>query len=125
MNELVPPPRISPPPKIPPAPTHNYDSLVAGLICLVIGIGSEAVLHPIIPWTFMPGTIFVMIGLGVGLAVLEKQYPKPGMICFYIGTAGVMFWYIGAMLNISYLAPMLYFGMFQLSRCVLRLTFDS
>jgi len=124
MNELIPPPRINPPSKIPPAPAQNYDSLVSGLICLFVGIGSEAVMHPIMPWTFMPGTIFVMIGLGLGAAVLEKHFPKPGMITYYVLMAGVLFWYMNAWQNISFLAPMLFLGFFQLSRFVLRLTLD-
>jgi len=72
----------------------------------------------------MPGTIFIMVGLGIALAVLEFRYPKPGRITYYVALAGVLLWYFGAWQNISFLAPLLFIGFFQLSRFVVRLSFE-
>jgi len=120
---MIKPPPIQKPTEVPP-PAHNYDSLIGGLIFLVLGIGAEVVQHPVTPWTYMPGTVFVMVGLGLALAVLEKQYPKAGRIAHAIALTGVFIWYLPASQVISLLCPALFLAFFQLSRFVLRLTLE-
>lgn len=92
------------------------DALIGGVVALILGIVSEALLHPVIPWTYMPGTHFVMIGLGIGVALLERQRPREGRIVYNVALVGVLVWFWGAWQNISMLAPALYMASCQLTR---------
>jgi hypothetical protein len=112
------------PPKVPEPPPQTPDQLIGGIVSLMIGIVSETVLHPVIPWTYMPGAIILMIGLGIGAAVLERQRHREGTIAYFVILAGVAIWFFQGWQNISLLAPMLYTGFYQLTRWGLRLQLE-
>lgn len=111
---------MRPPPKQPESPPPVPDQLIGGIISLVIGIVSETILHPIVPWTFMPGVIILMIGLGLTAAVFQSRVPRWGRLGYFVILVGVLAWYFNGFMQISPLGPMLYVGTFQVTTWALR-----
>lgn len=98
-----------------------FEHLFAGLVCLVAGIVNEASAHPVTPWSYMPGQLLMMVGLGIGTAVWEHHQRRPGTIAFFVILGAIGIWWISNFPSISYLGLALYIGLHQLTRWVLKM----
>ncbi len=99
--------------------------VLSGFFYLVWGFAMEFVVRPkpMVPASYVPGFLFLCVGAGFGIALFDRYYPRFGTlacwtaipIIFIAETAG----------RNSVLPLMLFAGIFQLVRALLRVTLPS
>lgn len=79
-------------------------------------------MRPIIPWTYVPGSILVILGLGVATALFNRSYVKFGLGAYYAATIGVVIW--ASLTGTSFFPVFLYMGTFHLTQWALSLAIE-
>ena len=97
----------------------RHELLARGLIFFAVGVATEIMFHPVVPWTFVPGTIILVFGIGVALGVLEKFYPRWADPTFLVVSLGIG--YLAFQQETSFLPIFLYASAYYLTRWVLSL----
>jgi|GEM_PF-5341934 len=59
-----------------PEPAPKIGSPVWGVLALGAGWIVEVLTHPILPWLYIPGTLFVSIGVGILVAIGGRKFPR-------------------------------------------------
>lgn len=56
------------------------ENLVRSLVYLAVGIGTEVLFHPVMPWTYVFGPLVLLFGLGVGTGLFDRPYRRWSLI---------------------------------------------
>jgi hypothetical protein len=111
---------VRPPPKLETPPNQIVFLVVSGVLLLILGLFSELGTRPrpLVPITFVPGFAFICAGAGFGMAVFDRYFPRfswayflPAVWIFLAQSSG----------GNSALPILLYAGLYQVARAVLRL----
>jgi hypothetical protein len=111
------------PPPLSEPPNQRYGYLIRGLIMLVAGMVSEGLMHPVVPWTYVPGMIIISIGVGIGLGVFDRYLPNIAAIAYFVLAIG--FFIVTRSAETSLLPLFLYSGFYDLARFGVRVQFEE
>jgi hypothetical protein len=80
------------PPPLTEPPSQRTAYLVRGVLMLPMAVFAEVIANPIVPWSFVPGQLALIVGAGIGLGVFERYYPKIASVAF-VALAALVFWF--------------------------------
>ena len=110
------------PPPLTEPPSQRTAYLVRGLLMLPMAAMAEVMVHPIVPWSFIPGQLALIVGAGIGLGVFERYYPKIASIVFVV-LAALVFWFSFAS-QTSMLPLFLFSAAYDLTRFGVRVSIE-
>ena len=108
------------PPPIVETPARMAWYVVSGLVLLVLALIAEFGRRPkpIVPASYVPGFLFLTVGAAFAMAILDRYRPRIGGL-LYLGPMLIIGWF--AMVGQNSMLPLLlYAGLFQLLRALLR-----
>lgn len=111
------------PPPLSEPPSLRYGYLFRGLIMLVGGMVSEWLMRPIVPWTYVPGTLVVVTGVGIAVAIFDRYRPDFASIAYFAVAVGVFG--LTYLSQTSILPLFLYTAAFDLTRFALRVQIEE
>jgi hypothetical protein len=99
--------------------------VLSGLFYLAWGLLMEFGVRPkpLVPASFVPGFLFLCVGAGAGIALLDRYFPKFGTLACWALVPVIFLMEVSG--NNSVLPLMLYAGVFQLARALLRVTLPA
>lgn len=102
------------PPPVDKPSSERFSYLIRGLIMLVIGMVAEGFSRPVVPWSYVPGQLAVVVGVGIALGILELYYPRVISVVYLVVAAGVFWFVFGS--DTSILPLFLYASAYDLTR---------
>lgn len=99
--------------------------VVSGVFYLVFGMVLEFSVRPkpMVPASYVPGFLFLCAGAGFCAALFDRYFPRFGTIVFFL--PAVLIFFFQTIGHNSILPLMLYSGLFQLLRALLRVTIPT
>lgn len=99
--------------------------VMSGLFYLLVGLLMEFVVRPkpLVPASYVPGFLFLCAGAGFGVALFDRYFPRFGLSVFFL--LFPIIFVAEQTGNNSVLPLMLYAGLFQLLRALLRVTIPT
>jgi hypothetical membrane protein len=113
------------PPPISESPGTMAFYVLSGLGLLFLGIFSEVGVRPkpATPITFVPGFLLLCIGAAIGMAALDRYYPKWGTLIYVVPALPIVL--AQSSNSTSALPVLVYAGLYQLLRALLRVTLPA